>query len=78
MDNNKGLNILLCQALLTMRRHEGILKTVGLERALLFRFLHEQKMKALGRVITVNLVYATCDEVANIPPIKIDKPRKMC
>ena len=26
-------------------------------RVLLFRFLHEQKMKALGRVITINLVY---------------------
>ena len=43
MDNVKGVSILLCQVLLTMRRHKGILKTVGLERALSVTFLHEQK-----------------------------------
>ena len=37
VDNVKSLNILLCQALLTMRRHKGILKTVGLERVLLHK-----------------------------------------
>ena len=49
-----------------MRRHEGFLKTVGLERALLFRFLHEQKMKALGRVITVNWFMILPTSVGNV------------
>ena len=49
-----------------MRRHKGFLKTVGLESPLLLHFLGEQKMKALGRVITINSVYDTRDEVASI------------
>ena len=44
MDNNKGSNVLLCQVLLTMRRHKGIIKTVGLESPLFVYFLGEQKM----------------------------------
>ena len=41
--------------ILTRRRHKEILKNVVLKRALLFRFLHEQKMKALGRVTSRKL-----------------------
>ena len=45
VDSIKGLNILLCQVLLTMRRHEEIIKNVVLESPLLLHFLGEQKMK---------------------------------
>jgi len=51
VDNVKSLNILLCQALLTMRRHEGVIikRTVGALESLLFvYFLGEQKIDTAG------------------------------